>query len=87
MTNNRADEIMRHFDAVAEGLDSEARSVAEGHGLLVAGQNLLTERVKDLDTGLQNVTVGLPGLGSELRAFRAEVAGEFVDLLSMIKFS
>ena len=87
MTNDRADEIMRHFDVVAESLHSEIRSVAEGHGILVDGQKLLTERVKDLDGGLQNLTVGVLRLGEELKSFRAEVAGEFTELRSMVKFS
>ena len=87
MTGDRNDEIIRHFDVVAEGLRSEIRSVAEGHGILVDGQKFLAERVKGLDSGLQNLAVGLTGLGDELRAFRAEVSVEFSELRSMVKFS
>lgn len=59
MADDRADEIMRHFDVVAERLESQIRLVAEGHHLI----------------------------REELKAFRAEVAGEFSELRSMIKFS
>jgi hypothetical protein len=59
MSNDRADEIMRHFDVVAEGLESKIQILAEG-------QILVRE---------------------ELKAFRAEVAGEFSELRSMVKFS
>jgi len=38
MTNDRTDEIIRHFDVVAESLHSEIRSVADVVGRLVAGQ-------------------------------------------------
>lgn len=34
MTNDRADEIMRHFDVVAEGLESKIQIVAEGQVLI-----------------------------------------------------
>ena len=59
MTEDRADEIMRHFDVVAEGLRSEIQVLAEGHGL-----------IRD-----------------EIKAFRAEVSGEFSELHAMVKFS
>ena len=59
MAEDRADEIMRHFDVVAERLEGQIRLVAEGHHLI----------------------------REELKAFRAEVAGEFSELRSMIKFS
>jgi hypothetical protein len=59
MAEDRADEIMRHFDVVAERLEGQIRLVAEGHHLI----------------------------REELKAFRAEAAGEFSELRSMIKFS
>ncbi len=34
MTDDRADEIMRHFDGVAESLRSDIHVLAEGHALL-----------------------------------------------------
>lgn len=43
--------------------------------------------MKGLDAGLQNLTVGLSGLGEELKAFRTEVTGEFSELGAMVKFS
>ncbi len=108
MTNDRTDEILRHFDVVAESLHSEIRSVAEGHGMLAGGQarieagqqglivrvtgletaqQVLAKRVEGLDAGLQNLAVGLSGLGDEVKAFRSEVAVEFSELRSMVKFS
>ena len=59
MSNDRTAEIMRHFDVVAEGLESKIQIIAEG-------QVLIRE---------------------ELKAFRAEVVGEFSELRSMVKFS
>jgi len=58
MTDDRTDEIIRHFDVVAESLHSEIRSVAEVVGRLVEGQKrlelgqqALLETVKRLETG------------------------------------
>ena len=34
MAEDRADEIMRHFDVVAEGLQSQVQLVAEGHNMV-----------------------------------------------------
>ena len=34
MNNDRADEIVRHFDVVAEGLESKIQIVAEGQVMI-----------------------------------------------------
>lgn len=58
MTQDEADRIIRNFDLVAQGLRSEIRSVAEGHGMLAEGQKrielgqqALADRVAGLETG------------------------------------
>jgi len=75
MTGDRNDEIIRHFDVVAEGLRSEIRSVAEGHGILVDGQKFLRSASKvwipvyrtwPLDLRALGMSSGLSGPRSRL---------------------
>ena len=94
MTDDRADEIMRHFDVVAEGIRSELRSVADGHGMLAGGQNRLEDGQRALADGHRRIEVSLQvladsfkNLDEKVEAFRVEVAANFTELRSMIKFS
>jgi|SRR3989304_7237732 len=94
MADDRADEIMRHFDVVAEGIRSELRSVAEGHGMLAGGQkrledgqNALADGQRRLEVSLQVFADSLKNLDDKVEAFRVEVATNFTELRSMIKFS
>jgi len=94
MADDRADEIMRHFDVVAEGIRSELRSVADGHGMLAGGQNRLEDGQRALADGhrrlevsLQVLTDSFKNLDEKVEAFRVEVATNFTELRSMIKFS
>jgi len=58
MTSDRADEIMRHLDLVAERLRSEMQVL-----------------VQEID-----------GMREKIEAFRHEVAGEFLELRSVVRF-
>ena len=94
MADDRADEIMRHFDVVAEGIRSELRSAADGHGMLAGGQKRLEDGQRALADGHRRLEVSLQALADsfknlddKLEAFRVEVASNFTELRSMIKFS
>jgi len=91
MADDRADEIMRHFDVVAKRLDSQIRVVAEGHSFLVNKLEAVDQHIADvrreLHSEIQVLADGQGVLRDEIETFRTEVAGEFSGLRSMIKFS
>jgi hypothetical protein len=91
MADDRADEIMRHFDVVAEKLESQIRVVAEGHSFLVNKLEAVDQHIADargeLHSEIQVLADGQGVLRDEIKTFRNEVAGEFSELRSMIKFS
>lgn len=49
MTRDEIEEIKRHFDVVAERLETKITLVAEGHLLLVDGQRRLESRMDGLE--------------------------------------
>jgi hypothetical protein len=91
MANDRANEIMRHFDVVAERLESPIRLVAEGHSFSVNKLEVVDQHIADvrgeLHSEIQVLADGQGVLRDEIKTFRTEVAGEFSELRSMIKFS
>ena len=91
MADDRADEIMRHFDVVAERLESQISVVAEGHSFLVNKLEVVDQHIADvrreLHSEIQVLADGQGVLRDEIETFRTEVAGEFSELRSMMKFS
>ena len=53
MTREEIDEIKRHFDVVAERLETKIALVAEGHQLLVDGQRRLEGKVDGLEQQME----------------------------------
>jgi len=91
MANDKADKIMRHFDVVAERLESQISVVAEGHSFLVNKLEVVDQHIADvrreLYSEIQVLADGQGVLRDEIETFRTEVAGEFSELRSMIKSS
>ena len=84
MAEDRADEIMRHFDVVAERLESQIRLVAEGHSVLVNKLEAVDQHIADvrgeLHSEIRVLADGQGVLRDEIKTFRTEVAGEFSEL-------
>jgi hypothetical protein len=62
MTHDEMDEIRRHFDVVAESLVGKIQQVAEGHGLLVAGQERIVAGLDRLETRIDRFELELKGM-------------------------
>src|SRR3972149_1391917 len=91
MTRDEMEAVKRHFDVVAERLESQIRVVAEGHSFLVNKLAAVDQHIADvrgeLHSEIQVLADGQGVLRDEIKTFRTEVAGEFSELRSMIKFS
>ena len=68
MADDRADEIMRHFDVVAEGLRSEIKLVAEGHRVLAEGQGQIAQRLGRIEDKMEGFQTGVNVHFTELRS-------------------
>jgi hypothetical protein len=66
MTRGEMEEVKRYFAVVAEGLRSEIRIVAEGHGSLQASMDSLASRLDRLE--------------SKFEGFQLEVRADFRDV-------
>jgi len=84
MADDRADEIMRHFDVVAERLESQIRVVAEGHSFLVNKLEAVDQHITDvrgeLHSEIQVLADGQGLLRDETKTFRTEVASSFREV-------
>ncbi|MGH9369247.1 MAG: hypothetical protein ACRD3M_16420 [Thermoanaerobaculia bacterium] len=77
MTQDEMEEVKRHFGVVADGLRSDIRLVAEGHGVLRSEIRAVSEALSETREDLR----------SEIAQFRGEVQGEFRDVRAMIRLS
>ena len=77
MTQDEMEQVKRHFGVVADGLRSDIRLVAEGHGVLRSEIRSVSEALSETREGLR----------SEIAQFRGEVQGEFRDVRAMIRLS
>lgn len=73
MAEDRADEIMRHFDVVAERLEGQIRQVAEG--VVLNGERL------------DRMGLSLEKLEQHVERLETDVRSEFSEAKSMIKLS
>jgi chromosome segregation ATPase len=84
MGDDRADEIMRHFDVVAERLESQISVVAEGHSFLVNKLEVVDQHIADvrreLHSEIQVLADGQGVLRDEIETFRTEVASSFREV-------
>jgi cell division protein FtsB len=84
MADDRADEIMRHFDVVAKRLDGQIRVVAEGHSFLVNKLEVVDQHIADvrgeLHSEIQVLADGQGVLRDEIETFRTEVASSFREV-------
>jgi hypothetical protein len=84
MADDRADEIMRHFDVVAERLESQMNVVAEGHSFLVNKLEAVDQHIADvrgeLHSEIQVLADGQGVLRDEIKTFRTEVASSFREV-------
>ena len=67
------EQTRRHFDVVAESLESQIRVIAEGHGVLVEKIDGLGTRIDRLETQVEN--------------FALETRTNFDEVRAAIKFS
>ncbi len=91
MTDDRADEIIRHFDVVAEALGTQIAQVGEG-------VVLSNDRLGRVDARLDLIETRAESFGNEVRArfdradaraesLENEVRAGFAEMKSMIKLS
>jgi len=84
MANDKADKIMRHFDVVAERLESQISVVAEGHSFLVNKLEAVDQHIADvrgeLHSEIQALADGQGVLRDEIKTFRTEVASSFREV-------
>jgi hypothetical protein len=73
MDRETVDEIKRHFDVVAEGLESKIQAVAEGVGLTNERIDGLGQRIDGLDRRMDGLDQRMDGLEHEMRAGFAEL--------------
>lgn len=62
MTHDEMDEIRRHFDLVAGSLAGKIQQVAEGHQVLIAGQERVIGRLDRLETRIDRFELELKGM-------------------------
>jgi hypothetical protein len=73
MDRETVDEIKRHFDVVAEGLESKIQAVAEGVGLANERIDSLGQQIDGLDRRMDGLDQRMDGLEQEMRAGFAEL--------------
>jgi predicted RNase H-like nuclease (RuvC/YqgF family) len=81
------EETRRHFDVVAEGLKSEIRVIAEGHGVLVEKIDRLDTRMDHLETKVDRLDTRMDHLETKLDGFIVETRTNFEEVRASIKFS
>ena len=95
------EETRRHFDVVAEGLRSDIRLLAEGHGALVEKVDHLDAKVDRLETKVDHLETRMDGLETKvdhletrmdgfeakLDDFIVETRTNFDEVRASIKFS
>ena len=81
------EQTRRHFDVVAESLESQIRVIAEGHGVLVEKIDGLGTRMDHLETKVDALDSRMDHLETKLDGFIVETRTNFDEVRAAIKFS